>query len=242
MSDQSNGRAIIIASVLVSFAIIGASFFVASSLDRATVELSGLTATLEEMPVAAAGAPPSNRPQRPDANREYKVAVDEAPVMGGKNAKVTIVEFSDFQCPFCNRVTPTLTQIREEYGDDVRIAFKHMPLSIHAQAPAAHAASEAAHRQGKFWEMHDLIFANQRDLSAATFEKYAQQIGLNVDQFKRDSASSDVKKRVADDLREASKLGITGTPSFFINGRYLSGAQPFANFKRLIDEALEKAS
>ena len=100
----------------------------------------------------------------------------------------------------------------------------------------------AAGAQGKFWEMHDLIFANQRDLSAATFEKYAQQIGLNVDQFKRDSASSDVKKRVADDLREASKLGITGTPSFFINGRYLSGAQPFANFKRLIDEALEKAS
>ncbi len=245
MSDQSNGRAVIIAAVLVSFAIIGASFFVANSLDRATSEISGLTAVLEEMPVAAAaaaGAPPSNRPRRPDANKEYKVAVDEAPVMGGKNAKVTIVEFSDFQCPFCNRVTPTLNQIRDEYGDDVRIAFKHMPLSIHAQAPAAHAASEAAHRQGKFWEMHDLIFANQRDLSAATFEKYAEQLGLNLSKFKADSVSADVKKRVADDLREASELGITGTPSFFINGRYLSGAQPFANFKRMIDEALEKAS
>ncbi|MFK7896057.1 MAG: DsbA family protein [Myxococcota bacterium] len=245
MSDQSNGRSIIIGAVLVSFAIIGGSFFVASSLDRATNQLEAVTAVIEEMPVAAAaapGAPPSNRPRRPDANREYEVAVDEAPVLGGKNAKVTIVEFSDFQCPFCNRVTPTLTQIQEEYGDDVRIAFKHMPLSIHAQAPAAHAASEAAHRQGKFWEMHDLIFANQRDLSAATFEKYAQQLGLNVEKFKSDSASADVKKRVADDLREASKLGITGTPSFFINGRYLSGAQPFANFKRLIDEALEKAS
>lgn len=244
MSDQSNGRAVIIAAVLVSFAIIGASFFVASSLDRATSEIQGLTAVLEEMPVAAAGAgaPPSNRPRRPDSNREYDVEVGDAPFTGAQDAKVTIVEFSDFQCPFCNRVNPTMNQIREEYGDDVRIAFKHMPLSIHAQAPAAHAASEAAHRQGKFWEMHDLIFANQRDLSAATFEKYARQLGLNIAQFKADSNSAGVKKRVADDLREASKLGITGTPSFFINGRYLSGAQPFPNFKRLIDEALEKAS
>jgi protein-disulfide isomerase len=135
-----------------------------------------------------------------------------------------------------------LAQIQEEYGDRVRFVFKHMPLSIHPQAAGAHAAAEAAHRQGKFWEMHDRLFENQRDLSAATLAGYASAMGLDMDQYSRDVESEEVAKRISDDMAQAQKLGVTGTPSFFINGRYLSGAQPFVNFKRHIDEAIEKSS
>ena len=131
---------------------------------------------------------------------------------------MTVVEFSDFQCPFCSRVTPTLKQIEEAYGKDVRIVFKHLPLRMHTKAPAAHAAAEAAHRQGKFWEMHDKIFANQRELTEAKYAEYAAELGLDVEKFKKDSASADVKKKVDADAKEAAALGVTGTPGFFING------------------------
>jgi protein-disulfide isomerase len=233
----------LIAALLISFSIIGASFFVASSLDRATAQLEVATDVLGNLPLAAgpaANARPT-RPNRPDANREYKVALGDAPVRGSDEAPVTIVEWSDFQCPFCNRVNPTLVKIQEEYGDQVRFAFKHMPLSIHPQAAAAHAASEAAHRQGKFWEMHDRIFANQRDLALPTLEGYAATMGLDMDQFRNDMKGEAVSKTINDDLQQAATLGVTGTPSFFINGKFLSGAQPFASFKRAIDEALEKS-
>ena len=183
MADSTNGRAIIIAAVLISFSIVGGSFFVANSLDRTTRQIEMATSALEDLELAAAPAPGGrpSRPNRPDANREYDVEVGGAPVKGSEDAIITIVEWSDFQCPFCNRVSPTLAQIEKEYGDKVRIAFKHMPLSIHPQAAQAHAAAEAAHRQGKFWEMHDRIFANQRDLSEETLERYAQEIGLDMD-------------------------------------------------------------
>ncbi len=244
VAESTSGRAIIIAALLVSFSIIGGSFFVADSLDRTTDQIELAAAALEDLELAAApaGAARPSRPNRPDANREYDVDITGAPIKGGDDAVVTIVEWSDFQCPFCKRVTPTLAQIEKEYGDKVRIAFKHLPLSIHAQAPQAHAASEAAHRQGKFWEMHDRIFASQRDLSVGTLDRYAREIGLDMDRFAKDISASDVQKRIDDDLKQASKLGVTGTPSFFINGKFLSGAQPFPNFKRLIDAALKANS
>jgi protein-disulfide isomerase len=244
VAGEANGRAIIIAAVLVSFSIIGGSFFIGSSLERTTAQLAAATEALEDLEIAGAappGARPS-RPARPDADREYEVELGAAPTSGPKDAAVTIVEFSDFQCPFCNRVTPTLAKIKETYGDDVRIAFKHMPLSMHPQAPQAHAASEAAHRQGRFWEMHDRIFQNQRDLSIATLESHAKAIGLDMDQYAKDVADPSVKKRIDEDMAQAGELGVSGTPAFFINGRFLSGAQPFENFKRAIDAALEKAS
>ena len=245
MAENSSGRPIIIAAVLVSFSILGASFFIGSSLERTTTELAAVTEALEELELAGGGGPPSrppSRPSRPDRDKEYDVEIGEAPIKGPKDALVTIVEWSDFQCPFCNRVSPTLAQIEEEYGDKVRLVFKHMPLSIHPQAPQAHAASEAAHRQGKFWEMHDRIFANQRDLSIATLESHAQAIGLDMDQYAKDVADASVKARIDDDMKQAAGLNVTGTPSFFINGRFLSGAQPFENFKRAIDAAIERAS
>lgn len=123
----------------------------------------------------------------------------------------------------------------------MRVVFKHMPLSFHKNAPAAHAAAEAAGMQNKFWEMHDSIFKSQRDLSPATFEKYAGEIGLDVKKFKEDLDSKALRDRIDGDLSQARKLGVTGTPAFFINGRFLSGAQPIGSFTRLIDEALKKS-
>jgi protein-disulfide isomerase len=122
----------------------------------------------------------------------------------------------------------------------VQIVWKHLPLSIHKQAPAAHAAAEAAHQQGKFWEMHDLIFENQRQLNEEAFLGYAEQLGLDIDRFKTDYASSKVKERVDADSKQAADLGVTGTPGFFINGRFLSGAKPFDDFKAMIDEELKR--
>ncbi len=242
MAENSSGRAIIIAAVLVSFAIIGGSFFVADSLDRTTTQMEAMTEAIGDLELAAAPAGAPQRPNRPDPNRDYKVDVGEAPVKGSDDAVVTIVEWSDFQCPFCNRVSPTLAKIEAEYGDKVRIAFKHLPLSIHPQAPQAHAASIAAHRQGKFWEMHDRIFSNQRDLSTETLESHARAIGLDMDRFSADVRSDEVKNLIDADMEQAKGLNVTGTPSFFINGKYISGAQPFENFKRIIDAAIEKAS
>ena len=110
---------------------------------------------------------------------------------------------------------------------------------MHKNAPAAHAAAEAAHRQGKFWEMHDLIFANQKQLTAEKFFEHAGQLELDVERFKRDYVDLEVKKRVEADSAEAARLGVTGTPGFFVNGRFLTGAKPFEEFKRLIDGELE---
>ena len=122
----------------------------------------------------------------------------------------------------------------------MRIVFKHMPLSIHPKAPAAHAAAEAAHRQGKFWEMHDKIFENQREMSPEKYVGYATEIGLDVEQFKRDVVDADVNRKVDADAKEAAALGVTGTPAFFINGKFLSGARPFDAFKEIIDEELKR--
>jgi protein-disulfide isomerase len=124
------------------------------------------------------------------------------------------------------------------YGDQVRIVFKHQVLATHPKAPAAHAAAEAAHRQGRFWEMHDRIFANQREMSPEKYEEYAAEIGLDLEQYKRDIVSQEVKSRIDADTREAEKVGNRGTPGFFINGRLLRGAKPFESFKTIIDEEL----
>ena len=122
------------------------------------------------------------------------------------------------------------------------MVFKHMPLSIHSKAREAHEAAEAAHLQGRFWEMHDRILDNQRQMGLDRYLQYAKEIGLDVKRFEKDMKSEEVKRRIDADADQASKLGVTGTPAFFINGRFFSGAQPYEAFKRVIDEELEKAS
>ncbi|XXF75278.1 thioredoxin domain-containing protein [Myxococcaceae bacterium GXIMD 01537] len=187
-----------------------------------------------------ANAPAAAAPGAPPEPAVQKIEVGEAPSRGPKNAPVTIVAWSDFQCPFCSRAVPVLKQIEEVYKGKVRIAFKHQPLSFHPNARIAAAASMAAHEQGKFWEMHDKLFANQNALDRASLDRYAQELGLNVAKFKAALDGNKFEAYISTDAAEGTRVGANGTPTFFINGRTFVGAQPFDSFKRVIDEELKK--
>src|SRR5947207_529826 len=164
-----------------------------------------------------AGEPPPAPPApRPAAFELYKVPLGDSPARGGSAPRVTVVVFSEFQCPFCARVTPTLEQLLESYGGDVRLVFKHRPLPFHDRAMPAALAAEAAREQGKFWEMHDKLFANQRALGAAELESYAGEVGLDVARWKAALAGPGARARVEADAALADQLGVNGTPSFFI--------------------------
>jgi len=162
------------------------------------------------------------------------------PVRGNANAPVTIIEFSDYQCPFCARVNPTLDRVRQTYGDKVRIVFKDYPLPNHLEAPKAAEAARCAGEQGKYWEMHDAMFANQQALQVPTLKQAARAIGLNGTAF---DACLDSGKHTADvqaGYELGNKMGVNSTPSLYINGRALIGAQPFETFKQIIDEELAR--
>ena len=168
-----------------------------------------------------------------------EVATANAPVRGASDAPVTIVEFTDFHCPFCRRVQPALDQIREKYGDQVRLIFRDFPLdNLHPQASTVAEAARCATEQGKFWEFHDKVFASDPDGSAATLDRFAQELGLDVSAFQACRASGKYTASVRASNQEGAGLGITGTPTFFINGRMLVGAQPLEAFSRIIDEEL----
>ena len=194
--------------------------------------------------VAKNYAPPAPRKPRggaADSKTVYNIQPGNSYAKGGAEPLVTIIEFSEFQCPFCSRVLPTMKKIHETYGDKVRVVFKHNPLPFHKDAKPASKAAFAAGEQGKFWEMHDLLFANQRKLKAADLEKYAAQLGLDMARFKADMKKAAYDKNIAADQALAARFGARGTPGFFINGRNLRGAQPFASFKKIIDEEIKKA-
>lgn len=166
------------------------------------------------------------------------------PTRGSARAPVTIQIFSDFQCPFCSRVMPALNQVEKTYAGRLRIVWRNMPLSFHQDArPAAMAAMEAYAQKGDagFWKMHELLFTNQSNLDRSSLETYAQKAGLDLTRFRDalDQNSHDASIKL--DESAASAAGIDGTPAFIINGYHLSGAQPFAKFKKVIDRALEDA-
>ncbi|MGB8294425.1 MAG: thioredoxin domain-containing protein [Polyangia bacterium] len=181
------------------------------------------------------------RPNEPSPTEIYKAEVKGAPIKGAKDALVTIVQFSDFQCPYCSRVEPTIDKIMEEYKGKVRVAWRNKPLPFHDKAKPAAIAALAADQQGKFWPMHDILFKNQQNLDAANLEKYAKEIGLDMTKFKAALQDKKLQESVEADVAMGDKLGARGTPAFFVNGSFLSGAQPFENFKSRIDEQLKKA-
>jgi protein-disulfide isomerase len=165
----------------------------------------------------------------------------DAPFKGSKTATVVIQEFSDFQCPFCNRVNTTLAKVMSTYKGKVKLVWRHKPLPFHKDAPLAHeAAVEAYVQQGDagFWKMHDKLFTNQKALKRADLEKYASQIGLNMTKFRAALNDRRHKARVEADEKASTAAGISGTPGFVINGFFISGAQPFSKFKKAIDVAL----
>ena len=168
------------------------------------------------------------------------IELQDAPVRGPQEAPITVVEFSDFQCPFCARVSPTIHQLVKQYPGQVKWIFKHFLLGFHPDALLAHQAALAAGEQGKFWAMHDLLFAHQRALKREDLIQYAKQLGLDRDRFLDALDSGKYRTIVEQDKAEGARLGVRGTPTFFINGRRLVGAQPFSAFASLIEKELRR--
>jgi protein-disulfide isomerase len=189
-------------------------------------------------------APAITTTPSPVSNIDMKALIDDDPWAGDKNADVIIVEFSDFQCPFCARALPTVNQIKETYGEKVLFVYRDFPLhSIHPEAQKAAEASQCAFDQDKFWEYHDLLFEKQSDWSGVgvpKFKEYAVDLGLDTDAFNDCLDSNKYADEVQADLLEGTHFGVTGTPAFFINGQKVSGAQPFSTFKQIIDAELTK--
>jgi protein-disulfide isomerase len=162
------------------------------------------------------------------------------PAQGPANAPVTIVEFSDFQCPFCSRVIPSLNQVKEKYGDKVRIVFRQYPLPMHPQAQKAAEASLCANDQDKFWQLHDAMFANQQALGVDQLKAKAAELGLNAETFNSCLDSNKYAAQVATDLKEGSAAGVSGTPAMFINGRFVNGAVPFEEIASIVEDELQR--
>jgi protein-disulfide isomerase len=167
------------------------------------------------------------------------VAAAKGAAKGPANAPIEIIEFSDFQCPFCQRANPTVDQVLKTYGDRVRFVYRHFPLGNHPAARPAAEASQCAAEQGKFWEYHDTLFANPSRLGDADLKQHAAGLGLDTKQFNACVDTHKYKAQVDADMEAGEDAGVNGTPAFFVNGRMLNGAQPFDAFKRVIDEELE---
>jgi protein-disulfide isomerase len=181
------------------------------------------------------------QPRKPavDYNKVHNIPTGNSPTRGNKNAPVTIVEFSDFQCPYCAGLQPTLKEVLKAYPKEVKLVYKHFPLSFHKQARNAVKASLAAGEQGKFWEMHDVIFENYNKLSEEKFKEFAAQLGLNVKQFMADYNSNKYDQQIQQDIGIANNVGVRGTPTFFVNGKRM-GRRSFNDFKETIDKILKK--
>lgn len=171
---------------------------------------------------------------------DIKVDVGQSPATGGDNATVTMIEFSDFQCPFCSRAAETVNQVKKKYGNKIKIAFKHFPLPMHREARPASEASMCVNEQGsdKFWKFHDSAFKHQDKLDAASLEKYAKESGADVKKYTECMSAKKYADFVQKDMEYGEKLGVKSTPTFFINGQLVSGAVPIESFSEIIDEEL----
>lgn len=230
--------------ILIGLLII-AAFLIGSLFTKVSYLEKGGTA------VAGTQVAQPNQPTAPAPGQKVDVSIGNLPVRGNKDAKVTIIEFSDFQCPFCGRFfSETESSLFKEYVDTgkARFAYRHLPLTqIHPNAFKASSASECANEQGKFWEYHDTLFKNQNAWSnldnasaVSKFKEYATTLGLNSGQFNSCLDSDKYKANIDKDLADSASAGANGTPTTFVNGQSVVGAQPFASFKTIIDQELSK--
>ena len=228
---------ILLASLMVSAAIL--------SSGKLFLKNSGDTA----LAVPGAGQPDTTAPQAPSG--PVDVSADDDAFLGKKDAPVTIIEFSDFQCPFCRKFAEdTLPQLKKEYVDTgkARLVYRDFPLAFHPGAIPAAQGAECAKEQGKFWQMHDTIFTEQAKQGSGTVQftaddvkKWAVQAGVNATKFNQCLDSGKYKQEVEKDMADGTAAGVSGTPATFVNGRAVIGAQPFSAFKAIIDEELKKA-
>jgi len=184
-----------------------------------------------------------NTNQPTDQPAKVQVSADDDPVKGSKASKVTIIEFGDFQCPYCGvffkQVLPELESRYIETGK-AKLVYRDLPLSFHQYAQKAAEAAECADEQGKFWLYHDKIFENQNSLETTSLKRYAADLKLEATKFNQCLDSGKMASEVQKDLADGQKYGVSGTPSFFINGTILEGAQPFSDFEKIIEQELKK--
>lgn len=188
----------------------------------------------------------NSTPDKPTPPADSKVLVrEDSNIKGPKNAKVTLVEFGDFQCPACGASHPIVKQITEEYKNDVTFVFRHFPLPMHKNAVKAALAAEAAGAQDKFFEMHDLLFENQGEWGESNnpeelFEKYAKELDLDIEKFTAGIKDKKYESKINKDKADGTAVGANSTPTFFINGKIQSGGIPYDQFKAKIEEELKK--
>jgi protein-disulfide isomerase len=176
--------------------------------------------------------------QAPDLPRVEVAA--KGPARGPDSAPVTIVEFSDFQCPYCGREVPVVERIMQEYDGKVRLVFRHFPLNFHPYAQKAAEAGACAADQGKFWQMHDKMFGNQQKLAVDDLKAFAKDVGLDPKKFEKCLDSGEKKALVDADEKAGEEAGVSGTPAFFVNGIFINGAVPYEQFKDTLDRELKK--
>ena len=169
-----------------------------------------------------------------------KIDVSDAPMKGNPNAKITLVEFADYECPHCKRLQPVLRQIVDEFPNDVKLYFKHYPLPQHPNARLAAEGAVAAQKQGKFWQYQDKIWDHQEDLGPAEIEKVAKETGLDVSKFRKDLASDAVKAKVDKDHDEGTTIGLQATPTLFIDGREYTDSRDADSLREWIKDELGK--
>lgn len=175
---------------------------------------------------------------RPERDERIQVPIEQSPSLGSVDAPITIIEFTDFQCPFCKMVQSELKKVKQHYPGKVRIVFKNFPLQIHQKARQAHLAALCADEQGKFWGYRDVLFDNQKTFGRDQFIRHAEALGLNRKPFEKCLDLETYASRIDEDIQQALAAGIGGVPAFLINGRLLLGAHSFASFRRVIDQEL----
>ncbi len=226
-----NGRRIVGAQPIESFKKLADE-----ELAKAEALVKGGTAkaaVYETIMKTAQTAPPPPAPEKKDVPAPSA----QHPSKGGKNAKIVIQLFSDFECPFCGRVDPALAEMLEKYGDKIKVVWRHLPLAFHKNAKLAAEAAVEVHKQkgdAGFWKFHDILFKNQKALERADLEKYAEEVGCDMAKFRAALDNHTHAKFVEDDMAVAEKAGIRGTPASVINGYFVSGAQPAAQFDKMI--------
>lgn len=182
--------------------------------------------------VKKAGQPP------PILDPPVKISIDGAPSMGPASARITLVEFSDFECPYCSKAIHAIADVLKAYPNDVRLVYKEYPLDMHPHARLAAEAALAANAQGKFWQMHDKLFANFRNLSRDNMIEWAKELGLDTARFTADLDSGKYKAAVQKDVNEGDALGIEGTPTVYVNGQRYNGRLELAAMKPILDQQL----
>lgn len=213
-----------------------------TGLAQVIVEQVRAGKTEAEVLAAAEASRFSHRPERKLLDDPVKIPIAGSPSVGPDNAPITLVEFSDFQCPYCAQATPQIESLVKLYPSNVKLVFKQFPLDFHPHAELAAEASLAAQKQGKFWPMHDALFASRDNLTRQNILALAQSNGLDVKRFSADWDSAALRETVARDIEDGNQAGVEGTPTIFINGRKYNGVIDVSFLQPLIDDQLKKTT